>query len=66
MTMDQVDIIADKLQNISEELNDLAMLILSDAIANGERERPAMGKRVSQARRAVEKAIQHLSATSTD
>lgn len=64
--MEQIDSVRDKLVSISEDLNDLAMTILSEAIATGERERPALEKKVSQARRAVEKAIQHLSGSSTD
>ncbi len=58
--------IAEKLQQISDELNDLAMSILSEAIADGETQRPQDEKRVSQARRAVEKAIHHLSESKTD
>ncbi|MEY4996134.1 MAG: hypothetical protein RLZ67_859, partial [Actinomycetota bacterium] len=36
------------------------MRILSDAIEAGETSRPPLEKQVSQARRAVEKALQHL------
>ena len=52
--------IALELQTIAEELNDLSMRLLSDAIEAGLTMRPAGEKSVSQARRAVEKAIHHL------
>lgn len=52
--------IALELQTIAEELNDLSMRLLSDAIEAGQTTRPTDEKSVSQARRAVEKAIHHL------
>ena len=52
--------IASELQTIAEELNDLSMRLLSDAIEAGHTTRPLEEKSVSQARRAVEKAIHHL------
>jgi hypothetical protein len=58
--MDQIDAIVEELRNISERLNDAAMLVLSDAIEHGETTRPAMEKQISQARRAVDKAVHHL------
>lgn len=64
--MDAIDNIVEKLTSISEELNDLAMSILSEAITEGQRVRPDTEKKVSQARRAVDKAIHHLSGTNTD
>lgn len=50
-----------ELETIAEELNDLSMRLLSDAIEAGHTTRPLEEKSVSQARRAVEKAIHHLS-----
>lgn len=50
-----------ELQTIAEKLNDLSMRLLSDAIEAGHTTRPLEEKSVSQARRAVEKAIHHLS-----
>lgn len=50
----------DDLETISEHLNDAAMSALSEAIENGETARPDIEKRLSQARRAVDKAIHHL------
>jgi ElaB/YqjD/DUF883 family membrane-anchored ribosome-binding protein len=50
----------DELETISEHLNDAAMSVLSEAIENGETTRPEIEKRLSQARRAVDKAIRHL------
>ena len=58
--MDQLEDIVSRLETIAEELNDFSMRILSDAIEAGETSRPALEKQVSQARRAVEKALQHL------
>ena len=58
--MDQIDVIVEELKEISERLNDASMLLLSDAIERGETIRPAMEKQISQARRAVDKAIHHL------
>jgi predicted DNA-binding protein (UPF0251 family) len=58
--MDQIDAIVEELRAISERLNDASMLLLSDAIERGETTRPAMEKQISQARRAVDKAIHHL------
>lgn len=60
-TVDQLDDIIERLTAISEELNDCAMRVLTDAIEAGETSRPQMEKQISQARRAVAKAIDHLS-----
>ena len=64
--MDSIEIIVDRLTTIAEELNDVAMSILSEAIADGNRERPALEKKVSQARRSVEKAIHQLTSVTED
>lgn len=64
--MDRIDIFIEKLRGIAEELNDASMQILSEAISDGKTQRPALEKKISQARRAVEKAIHHLDGTSTD
>ncbi len=58
--MDQLENLINQLENISESLNDVAMSLISDALHAGETSRPAMEKRVSQARRAVDKAVMHL------
>ncbi|MEN9552599.1 MAG: hypothetical protein RLY24_194 [Actinomycetota bacterium] len=58
--MDQLEDIVSRLETIAEELNDYSIRILSDAIEAGETSRPPLEKQVSQARRAVEKALQHL------
>lgn len=58
--MDDIELITSQLEDIAERLNDVAMSIISEAIENGETSRPPIEKRVSQARRAVEKAVQHL------
>ncbi len=58
--MEKLEDIISRLETIAEELNDYSMRILSDAIEAGETSRPPLEKQVSQARRAVEKALQHL------
>ena len=60
--MNELERLTSELETIHEALNDLAMSILSQAIEDGETERPAAEKHVSQARRAVAKAIEHLRA----
>ncbi len=59
-TEERIRDISEELQSLSERLNDLSMSILSDAIERGETQRPAEEKRVAQARRAVEKALDCL------
>ena len=53
---DITEIISD-LERASEALNDAAMSLITEAIQNGEKERPALEKKVSQARRSVDKAL---------
>jgi hypothetical protein len=48
--------IRERLEVIAEELADLAIEALRAALAAGEEKRPAAEKRLTQARRAVEKA----------
>ena len=64
--MDSLDNIVEKLTSIAEELNDVAMGILSDAISEGKTDRPPLEKKVSQARRTVEKAIHQLTGVTED
>lgn len=58
---EEISRIVGELEAIAGSLNDVSMALLSDAIARRSGERPALEKKVSQARRAVEKAINHLS-----
>ena len=58
------DELADRLDAIAEELSDLALDVLRQAVDRGEAARPAEEKRLSQARRAVEKAAHLLRADS--
>jgi ElaB/YqjD/DUF883 family membrane-anchored ribosome-binding protein len=58
--MNELQRFIDELETISEHLNDAAMSALSEAIENGQSNRPEIEKRLSQARRAVDKAIHHL------
>ncbi len=53
------DELAERLDAIAEELSDLALDVLRQAVDRGDDARPAEEKRLSQARRAVEKAA-HL------
>ena len=64
--MDSLDNIVEKLTSIAEELNDVAMGILSDAISEGQTNRLPLEKKVSQARRTVEKAIHQLPGVTED
>jgi DNA-binding ferritin-like protein len=59
---EEMNSIIAELESIAERMTDLSMSILSNAIETGATSRPAEEKRVSQARRAVEKALQHLRA----
>lgn len=61
----QCDEIKSRLEVISEELADLAMLSLRESIDAGSQERPLAERRLTRARRAVEKAI-HLLAEPED
>jgi hypothetical protein len=54
-----MDDIIVSLENIAEQLSDRAIEVLKDAVASGASERPATEKTLTQARRAIEKAI-HL------
>ncbi len=58
--MEEIERIAAELEQLSSDLNDAAMSILTEAIREGATSRPPEEKKVSQARRSVEKAIQHL------
>jgi hypothetical protein len=57
--------LADRLDAVAEELGDLALESLRGALERGDSSRPAEEKRLSQARRAVEKAA-HLLRSGTD
>jgi hypothetical protein len=54
--------LADRLDAIAEELSDLALDVLRQAVDRGDGARPADEKRLSRARRAVEKAAHLLRA----
>lgn len=61
MSADELDAIADRLRAIDEELADLAMAALREAIEEGGTGRPEIERRITRARRSVEKAAQLLS-----
>ena len=60
--MSDIDEIISDLERASEALNDTAMSLITEASRSGEKERPALEKKVSQARRAVDKALYILRA----
>jgi hypothetical protein len=52
--------LADRLESIVEELDDLAFSRLREAVADGATQRPQMDKELTKARRAAEKAAHIL------
>jgi exonuclease VII small subunit len=58
--MRDIEEIISDLERVSEALNDAAMSLISEAIRNGEKERPPLEKKLSQARRSVDKALYTL------
>jgi hypothetical protein len=57
---DELDRLADRLDEIGEELADLAMAALRRALDEGGEARPATERRITRARRSVEKAASLL------
>ena len=60
--MSDIEEIISDLERVSEALNDAAMSLITEAIRNGEKDRPSLEKKVSQARRSVDKALYILRA----
>lgn len=58
--MSDLDDLIDRLRSISEDLSDRAISVLSQASRAGETRRPDRERALTQARRAVEKAINVL------
>ena len=61
--------LAARLDEISEEIADVAITELKAALRRGEQKRPSVERTLTQARRAVEKAarlLRHLNQTSDD
>lgn len=54
-----------QLEDIRESLLDLSLVALHDAVESGDTNRPASDKKLAQAMRAVEKAIEAVRAAST-
>ena len=52
--------IREQLEHIAEQLGDLAMAVLRDAVEEGAASRPEEEKKLIRARRSVEKAISIL------
>lgn len=59
--MNSVEDVVRSLESVSERLAEMAIDSLRSAVDDGRRERPADEKSLTQARRAVEKAIHLLS-----
>ena len=61
----RAETIAERLRDIGEQLDDLALSVLREAAESGS-ERPVADKRLTQARRSVEKAAYVLESLSSD
>ena len=55
-----VEHLREQLEQIAEQLDDLAMTVLRDAVEEGATSRPEEEKKLTRARRSVEKAISIL------
>lgn len=49
--------IIDRLRQVSEDLGDKALAVLTDAVTSGATTRPSEERTITQAKRSVEKAI---------
>jgi hypothetical protein len=61
MSGEQFDEIVSQLESISETLGERTFDLLREAVASGSGQRPAEEKTITQARRAIDKAIHLLS-----
>lgn len=55
-TLGRLERLADQLDRVSEDLGDLSMTLLRDALDAGATRRPDVDRTLAQARRAVDKA----------
>ena len=58
--MSRLDELAERLESVVADLDELAFDRLREAVADGATERPASDKELAKARRAAEKAAHHL------
>jgi len=58
--VEELERITAELEQLSNDLSDVAMSLLAEAIREGAHSRPPEEKKITQARRAIEKAAQHL------
>ncbi len=58
--MPELDDVRSRLEGIAEELADMALSVLRDAVDQGADKRPDLEKRLTRARTAVEKAVNLL------
>ena len=54
---DRLEDIQARLQGISEEIGDLSLTLLREAVEAGETQRPPLDKVLARARRSVDKAV---------
>jgi hypothetical protein len=54
--MSRFEVLAARLRDIADELDGVALDVLTEAVADGATERPPEDRTITQARRAVEKA----------
>ena len=64
--MTRFEELADQLEALGAELDELSFDLLQQAVADGATARPAEDKRITQARRAVEKAARLLRGAAGD
>ncbi len=57
--VDDFEALADRLETVAADIDEIAFDRLREAVADGETERPKHDKQLMQARRAIEKAV-HL------
>ncbi len=60
---DRIEDIRTRIEHLSEELSDLALDMLREAVDNGATKRPKEDKSLAAARRALEKAARSLDIT---
>ncbi len=59
MSVGEFDALADRLETVAADIDEIAFDRLREAVADGEVERPKHDKQLMQVRRAIEKAV-HL------
>lgn len=65
-TPENIEHVVALLEQANERLLDASMALLSEALDRGDQTRPEAEKRVTKARRAIERALQELRGINTD